>query len=293
MIKKVIVIFIAFILLYAGLVHLQVFLGRIAGNKRPGNETAEAPSQKVYFFSFTKYSPEGEKELEIEGDSADILSKTVDLMNVVAKAYAQETPVIITADEGYYDKVKETVHLEKNVVATTEDGTRLLTEQLEILPSDKIMETEEPTEVKKDNINVDGLGVRGDSNLKKVKFQKNVKVVVKDPDRENALPTVITCDGPLILDYDKNIAYFHDNVISKDERGTLTADRMDVYYNKANRRVAKIIAFGNVVIENPDGNKTYSEHVIYLAEEGRVILGGDSEALYYEGNSGSVPQELV
>jgi lipopolysaccharide assembly outer membrane protein LptD (OstA) len=55
---------------------------------------------------------------------------------------------------------------------------------------------------------------------------------------------------------------------------------MDVYYDRKSRRVYKIIAEGNVIIEQ-DGNVTYSDNVIYLANEGRVILGGDPEAVYY------------
>jgi lipopolysaccharide export system protein LptA len=107
-------------------------------------------------------------------------------------------------------------------------------------------------------------------------------VVVKNPDSETAKPTVITSDGPLIVNYDENIARFHKNVVAEDERGKLTADTMDVYYNKDTRRVAKIVAVGNVIVENTDGNQTFSDNVVYLAEEGRIILGGDTEALYFE-----------
>ena len=53
-----------------------------------------AEHHKVYSFSFSKYTPEGDKELEIEGDSADIFAKVVSLKNVIAKAYANEKPVI-------------------------------------------------------------------------------------------------------------------------------------------------------------------------------------------------------
>ncbi|MDD5217916.1 MAG: LPS export ABC transporter periplasmic protein LptC [Candidatus Omnitrophica bacterium] len=280
MIKRIIFVSLLFILLYTFFVQVQVLLERRhrGAGQREG-ESGEA-KHKVYFFSFTKYTSDGEKEIEIEGDSANILSRTVELMNVVAKAYASETPVTITADEGSYDKVENKVHLKKNVVATTEDGARLLTEKLDIHPETKLLETQEQAEVKKDNINIEGKGAQGDSRLKQVRFNKNVTVVVQDTEKQMQTPTVITCDGPLNIDYDKNIAYFKDNVVAEDERGKLNADAMDVYYNKESRRVSKIICRGNVVIENPDGNKTYSDNVVYLAEEGRIILGGDTEALY-------------
>jgi LPS export ABC transporter protein LptC len=292
MIKRIVTLCVAFIVLYIGLIQLQVFIGnRSQKNKTQDSQSVQA-THKIYSFSFTKYTLSGEKEIEIEGKSANIFSRTVELLNVVAKAYAEEVPVTITADQGQYDKSENKVHLKKNVVATTEDGTRLLTEELDIHPSKRMMETEREAQVKKDNIDIEGVGAQGDSRLKKVKFKKNVTVVVQDPDEKTQGPTVITCDGPLIIDYEKNIAHFKDNVVAEDERGKLTADIMDVYYNKETRRVAKIIAIGNVVIENPDGNKTYSDNVIYLAEEGRIILGGDTEALYYEGDQSEIPKEI-
>ncbi len=284
MIKKALFASLVFVILYTGLIQFQVF---VAHNtvRLPGKAQEAAPPHKVYSFSFAKYTPNGEKEIEIEGDSADILAETVLLSNVVAKAYAEETPVTITADTGDYNKAANKVRLEKNVVATTENGTRLLTEKLDIHPSDHVMETDLRAEVKKDNINIEGVGARGDSSLKKVKFKKNVTVVVQDPEAKEGSPTVITCDGSLVIDYEKNIAHFKDNVVAQDDRGKLTADTMDVYYNKVSRQVSKIVALGNVVIENPDGNKTYSDSVIYLADEGKIILGGDAEALYYEGDA--------
>ena len=287
MIKRLVVVCVAFVVLYIGVVWLQVFFATQNTKKAGGiSPRAEQATHKVYFFSFTKYTPDGEKEIEIEGDSANILTQTVSLMNVVAKAYAEETPVTITSDQGNYDKTTNKIHLHKNVVATTENGTRLLTEQLDIEPSKRLMETDVEAEIKKDNLNIEGVGARGDSNLKKVKFKKNVTVIVQDPNEKTSSPTVITCDGPLVIDYEKNIAHFKNNVVAEDNRGKLLADTMDVYYNRISRKVDKIVALGNVVIENPDGNKTYSDSVIYLAAEGRIILGGDAEALYFEGDQG-------
>ncbi len=292
MTKKIVLGSFAFVLIYAGFVNFQVFwMRRDLQNRGPENISSENPvHHKVYSFSFAKYASDGEKEIEIEGDSANILTQTVFLSNVVAKAYAEETPVTITADQGDYNKATGKVHLQKNVVATTEDGTRLLTEALDIHPTNRVMETEVQAEVKKENINVEGVGARGDSNLKKVEFKKEVTVVIQDPENQTGGQTVITCDGPLTIDYEKNIAHFKDHVIAKDARGKLTGDTMDVYYNRVTHRVSKIVALGNVVIENPDGNKTYSDNVIYLAEEGRVILGGDAEAIYFEG--GGLDEEV-
>ncbi len=289
MIKRIVLIFVALVVFYVFFVQVQVVITRKQHAERATEKPTEQKPQKVFSFSFTKYTPEGQREIEIEGDSADILSNTVQLMNVMAKAYAEEVPVTVTADRGNYDKKQNKIHIEQNVVATTDDGTRLMTEALDMHPSEHIVETDLPTQVKKDNINVEGTGARADTQLKKVKFQKNVTVVIQNPDEKESGPTTITCDGPLVIDYEKNIAHFKDNVVAQDSRGKLTADTMDVYYNRVSRRVSRIVAAGDVVIMNPDGNKTYSDSVIYLADEGRIILGGDTEALYF---SGDAPQAL-
>lgn len=283
--RRVVIGCLAFIVIYFGVVKLQIFLAQRSARtpEQAVSETGEKPEHKVHVFSFSKYTPSGEKEIEIEGDSANILERVVLLWNVMAKAYAEEVAITLTSDEGQYDKDANEVILKKNVVGTTGNGTRLLTEELMIYPTEKKMDTKFETEVKKDNINIEGMGASGDTHLKKVKFKKNVMVVIQDPEDQAASPTTITCDGPLIIDYEKNIAHFKNHVAAEDTRGILKADLMDVYYNKVSRRVSKIVAMDNVVIENPDGNKTYSDTAIYLADEGRVILGGDTETLYYEG----------
>jgi len=288
MIRRFLIMTATFMVLYLTLIQVQVFLTqRREGSSSAQNlagESGDASSHKVYSFSFSKYTTSGDKEIEIEGDSADVFARSVLLKNVIAKAYAEESPVTITADQGIIDKTTSKVTLEKNVVATTENGTRLLTETLDILPTKKMLETRVQAEVKKDNISIEGLGAQGDSRLKKVRFRKKVTVVVKNPESEKGIPTIITCDGPLVVNYDENIARFHKNMVAEDERGKLRADTMDVYYNKDTKRVFKIVAVGNVIVDNPDGNQTFSDSVTYLAEEGRVILGGDTEALYVEGS---------
>ena len=193
MIRKVIVFCIVFILLYTGVVAFQVVIGkRVKKPTTVSEKDGQESTHKLYTFSFSKYTAAGEKQIEIEGDSANILDQTVLLMNVVAKAYAEETPVTITADHGDYDKLNNKVRLQKNVVATTQNGTRLLTEELQIHPDQKTVETDLPAQVKRDNINVEGLGASGDSNLKKVTFKKNVTVVVQDPTDPKNGPTMIT-----------------------------------------------------------------------------------------------------
>ncbi len=241
---------------------------------------SQDPLHKVYRFSFSMYRPEGNKDLEIEGDSASIFTRKIDLNNVIAKAYAEETPVTITADRGMFDKSNGMVYLKRNVVATTNTGARLLTESLDINPQGHRMQTEERAAVRKDNIDVEGDGAESDPHIKEVTFKENVTVQIRNEEGAKQ-PTVITCDGPLEINYVTHVALFERNVIARDSQGTLTSDRMKVYYDEGTKRVSKMVATGNVVVISSDGNKTYSDNVVYLPQEGRVILGGDSETTYF------------
>lgn len=287
MVRKMIGVCVMLTLLYAGFIQIQLWLGSRRPALQDKSAKPEVSGNKIYSFAFSKYSTSGNKEWEIEGDSANIFSRNIVLKNVIARALAQESPITITADDGVFDKSTNNVHLENNVIATTKNGARLLTEQLDIQPNEKTVATDVRARVKRDNINVEGIGATGDSELKQVEFKKNVTVIIKDPNTETNTPTIITSDGPLEIDYEENIAHFSQNVVTKDERGQLVADFMDVFYDSKTKKVYKVIATGNVVITNKDGNVTYSDNAIYLAAEGKIILGGDVEAVGNKKSSGS------
>ncbi len=280
--RKFFVVTLILVLVYGALIEWKLWFRTSSGKGFFSLDAGEGEgnAQRVYSFSFSKYTSDGERELDISGDSADIFSRNVALINVIAKAYAEESPVTVTADQGTFDKVTGNVYLRNNVVATSENGTRLITEQLDIRPSSNQIGTDVDAKLKKDNIHVEGTGALSDSELHKVTFKKNVTVVVQDPNTPSKTPTIITADGPLDVDYKNNTAHFSKNVVSQDDRGKLKADYMDVFYGGTSHRVAKIVARGNVVVESKEGNTTYSDTAVYLADTGRVILGGDVEAEY-------------
>ncbi|MBI4358828.1 MAG: LPS export ABC transporter periplasmic protein LptC [Candidatus Omnitrophica bacterium] len=289
MIRKFVVISVILVSAYVALIQWKLWMHVLSGTqfwKVPSSETQDGSAQRVYSFSFSKYTEDGKKELEIEGDSADILSQNVGLINVIAKAYAEESPVTITADQGSIDRSTNNILLHKNVVATTENGTRLLTEKLEIHPDSKNLATDVEAKVKKDNINIQGIGAQSDSQLNKVTFKKNVTVVIQSPEAKSKSPTIITSDGPLDLDYKRDVAHFSKNVVARHDQGVLTADYMDVLYHKETSRLSKIIARGNVVIVSKDGTKTFSDSAVYLAKEKRIVLGGDVETQYDPSSAG-------
>lgn len=87
-------------------------------------------------------------------------------------------------------------------------------------------------------------------------------------------PTLITSDGPLDADFENKTAVFKDNVVVKDEQGTVKADKMKVFFGNENNEIDKIECRGNVEIRQKD-RYSESEEAIYYAAEKKIVLKGD------------------
>ena len=79
MIRRGLVIFLLLSVGYVALVKFQVLETIQKGPALLEEKDTKEVSHKVYFFSFTKYTAEGSKEMEIEGDSADLDRKSTRL----------------------------------------------------------------------------------------------------------------------------------------------------------------------------------------------------------------------
>ncbi len=100
-------------------------------------------------------------------------------------------------------------------------------------------------------------------------------------------PTIITSEQ-LHGDYAHNVGTFEGNVLAVDPRMTVRADKMTVFFGGTNvvtaagtnttRSVQKIIADGAVVMTTPDNKKSNSDHAVYTAQDGQVVLTGHPRA---------------
>ena len=83
--------------------------------------------------------------------------------------------------------------------------------------------------------------------------------------------TTITCRGPLEVDYKNHVALFQNNVRVVDQRGEITSDQMEVFFDKDLETIQRIIATGNVRIQQGE-NVTQSDRAEYDVTEGKVTL---------------------
>lgn len=263
---------------------------------------SQKSEQQIGDFSLSGYGEKGKKSWDLAGKSADIFTDEVKLKDVNGNLYGKDEDINLTAKTGDFNKANGKVHLEKNVVITTSKGAKLTTDSMDWDRKNQLVTTKDRVNIEKDNINITAIGAHGEPNLKKIALNKDVRVDINPSLKAAADPgglgvkekTMITCEGSLEIDYEKNIATFNKDV--KVERPDLTiySDRMDLYFsagkdnrqeNKTsqimgNNKIDKIVARGNVRIVRGE-DTSYSEEAVYTAADSRVVLSGRPKLVFY------------
>ena len=273
---------------------------------------ASAPSdEQINDFSLTGYGERGKKSWDLAGKTADIFDEVVKLKDVIGNMYGKEEDMRLTADQGDFNKVNGKIHLQDNVIITTTSGTKLTTDSLDYDRKNQTMNTEDIVNIFRDNMTTVARGAHGETNLKKVSLEKDVRLDILPKEENDSAggvkeKIVITCDGPLEVDYEKNIAYFNNNVKVERSESTIYSDKMDVYFRMASKEekdkqgaknpaegkkdnttaglmgssIEKIVARGNVKIVRGQ-NVSYSDEAIYNAADKKITLNGRPRLILY------------
>ncbi len=258
----------------------------------PAAAPDQAIEQQASMFSLTGYTTGGAKKWEVSGDSVKLFAKTgeVELDNMSARIWGENNQFVnLTSDVGSFNRKTEVAQFERNVNVTNQEGMRLKTDYLNCQIKSQVVDTEAYVEIERENFKAEGFGLKGRQQLSKVQLNKDVKVEITDEKGEDkdAPPVVITCDGPLEVDYNANIAHFNKNVKVNTEQGVIFADKMDVYIDREEKKLIKIICTGNVRV-NQGENNTFSQKAVYLAKERKVILSGEPKLVIYAEEMGGV-----
>ena len=224
-------------------------------------------TEQVKSFSISGFSDLGKKTWEMEGRSANIFSDIIDLTDINADSYGDQVKVNLKADEGTFDRTTNAVELRKNVIIVTDEGTTLTTEILNWDAAKEFLRTDEYVFIQRKDMDIAGTGASARPDLKNAQLDRDVSVDVKDP------PAVITCDGPLEVDYDKSVAYFNNNVKLVDAEATIDTDKATAHFDSNEKALKKVVCEGNVTITRGK-DSTYADTLTYLPGEGRVLLEG-------------------
>jgi len=214
------------------------------------------------------------KKWELKGKEALVFNKYVEIEDLEAKYFLKNRIIDLKSDKGRIIKPMKEVYLKDNVRVKTSDGISLFSSSLAW--KNNLLFTEDKVELKRDNLKIIAKGLRAEESLKKVNFQKEVKVDFYEKNNK----IVITCSGPLEIDYNQAKAIFNKDVVVTSEEGRIEADKGIVYFDKDKKKIIKIVCEGNVKIER-EGNISFAKRATYLDKEKKIILEGNPRLVIF------------
>jgi len=229
--------------------------------------------QQIKEFYLSDWSKK-ERKWELRGKKALVFNKYVEIENLEAKYFLKNRIINLKSDKGRIIKPVEEVYLKDNVKVKTNDGINLFSSSLAW--KNNLLFTEDKVKLERDNLKIVAKGLKAEENLKKVNFQKEVKVDFYEKNNK----IVITCSGPLEIDYNQAKAIFNKDVVVTSEEGRIEANKGVVYFDKDKQKIIKIVCEGNVKIERGN-NISFAERVTYLDKEKKIILEGSPRLVIF------------
>jgi len=249
---------------------LLAFLSGCAkkGSPLPPTGGPVAVNDAVSVFTLVGHTETGRKKWEIQGQTADLLGEIIQLSPVTAKSFGR-VEADLTAKQGRYHKTTQDIYLKKDVVVTNSDGIRLTTDSLKWVAQQEFGRTWDRVRVTRSGMTVTGLGGIAFPKLKRVRVER--KVVVALEGKEGM--TVVTCDGPMEVDYARRKARFWRNVWVRDSKGFIRSDRMDVVLQPREDQIQEARFWGHVRI-NRENQKATAQRANYWGSPKRTRLMG-------------------
>lgn len=265
------------------------------------NTATTDSEQQLNDFSLAGYGDKGKKTWDLTGKSADMFTDNIIFKKVIGNLYGEKENVQLTADKGDYNKAESLIRLEQDVVITTSSGTKLTTDSLNWDKKNNIVSTKDKVNIKRNNMVTTSLGATGHPGLNRVNLDKDVKLEITPDEAKNikngannADKIIITCDGPLSIDYEKNLAVFINNVKVERLGSQIYSDEMNVYFVRdsgkgkeksasgaaMNSKIDKIVARGHVKVVQGE-NISYSEEAIYNSLDKKITLSGRPKLVIY------------
>jgi len=263
------------------------------------NQNIPEAEQQINDFSIAGYGEKGKKTWELSAQTADVFNEAIRLKAIEGSLYGEKEDVKLTADKGDFDKAENKVHLEENVTVSTSSGSKLTTDTLDWDRKNQLVSTKDTVNIEKDDMVTTAQGATGEPNLNKITLEKDVTVKINPAQTQGEKQTAnknkitINCDGPVQIDYQKNIATFNNNVLVDNNDFQIYSDAMDIYFitsgtdntsekNSApmGSKIDKIIARGNVKIVRGE-NISYSDEAVYIAAEKKITLAGKPKLVIY------------
>ncbi|MBD3246533.1 MAG: LPS export ABC transporter periplasmic protein LptC [Candidatus Omnitrophica bacterium] len=232
--------------------------------------------QRIEQFYLSNLKEDGTRDWEITGNEAMVYEKHVDIDRMNAKFFGDGDTVSVKSNKAKLIKESANVFLREDVEIENQQGMKMNTESLDWIRSDNKIETDEWVQVQRDDMQVRGKGLRADTALKNIDFNKDIELQI--PQGQKYIS--IRCEGPLEIQYHQGTALFRKNVVVTDRKSKLFSDRAKVHFDPESKEIRRIVAEGHVKIIR-DENVTFAEKATYMGKEGRVILEGTPRLIYF------------
>ena len=256
--------------------------------------------QQMDQFTIFGYAPDGAKRWELTGRGAVVEGELVTIQRPDAIGYdvaagATSTSVArstqpggrttyLTATLAQVNQNSRRVRMEHEVTIHTSEGLWMSSPILYWLPDRDEMATDQPVRLETDHMLLRGIGATGQAGLKAAKLLQDIELVLnssaEEPPGEPVSHVIITCDGPLSFDYERNIAIFDTNVHVKDREGDLYSDKLVAYLDGSTRTIRYAEAMGHVRILNGPHTATSERAAYEPAKHKMTLLGAPSLLLY-------------
>ena len=262
-----------------------------ANSSVPAGGSANEP-QQMLDFNLAGYGTAGQKTWEVQGASMDMEGNEVKINDITAHLYGEKENMVLTADHGRFDKDTGIVYLKDNVRAVTDSGAHLNSDTLDWSQNDKTISTKDQVHLTKDNMTATSQGIEAKPDFKVAEFKKDVVLTVAEDKKaakkvDDTSPfgkgkMIITCDGPMEMNYDKGYAIFQNRVKveSEESAGAMTADKMTVYFSAATKQIDRMVATGHVKIIRGENIST-SDNAVFTASDKRLVLTGHPQLTMY------------
>ncbi len=275
-------------------------------DRAPDTSTGTAAStetgQQMSGFTLTGYKEDGSKRWVLHGEDASADGPIVTIRRPDAIGYDPGRTAYLKASAAQVNQTNRHVRLEHDVTVHTSDGLWLTSPVLHWIPDQNQMVTDQPVRIETDHMLLRGRGARGLTQLKQATIFQDIELVLNPSDHDRSTPTggipgqtatragagqqvIITCDGPLAFDYERNVATFHRNVHVKDPNGDLYSDTLVAYLNQNTHTIRYAEATGHVRIHQHQ-NTAVSERAVYEPAIGTITLVGTPSLLIYPETKG-------
>jgi len=192
----------------------------------------------------------------------------------------KDSKINFQAKRAVFNKSDGTLEMQDDVNISTDKGLNLKTDLLNWNQKSGDVTTDRPVKItKQGSLEITGKGLNVRTSLNTAEVKKEITVKVPQPEGEFIM---ITCKGPLDIDYQEGKAVFYNDVKVSQKDSELFSDKATVYFDLGKKLLNKVVAEGNVrIVRGKD--TSFSEKAIYEMSDKKIRLEGNPRLVIFSG----------